>query len=104
MEKAYSLGAVDFLVRPLIPVVVRAKVAGFVELFEKTEQIKHETEQLRQRDRREFEERLAEENARSQESELRFRRQAELILDIQKKASEILGIPLKALDNGGNDL
>jgi len=31
-------------------------------------------------------------------------RQAELILDIQKKASEILGIPLKTLDNGGNDL
>ena len=31
-------------------------------------------------------------------------RQAELILDIQKKASEILGIPLKAFDNGGNDL
>ena len=31
-------------------------------------------------------------------------RQAELVLDIQKKASEILGIPLKALDNGGNDL
>jgi transposase len=30
-------------------------------------------------------------------------RQAELILDIQKKASEILGIPLKTLDNGGND-
>ena len=65
VEKAYSLGAVDFLVRPLIPVVVRAKVAGFVELFEKAEQIKHQTEQLRQRNRREFEERLAEENARS---------------------------------------
>jgi transposase len=31
-------------------------------------------------------------------------RQTELILDIQKKASEILGIPLKALDNGGTDL
>lgn len=30
-------------------------------------------------------------------------RQAELVLDIQKKASEILGIPLKALGNGGND-
>jgi transposase len=30
-------------------------------------------------------------------------RQTELILDIQKKASEILGIPLKALGNGGND-
>ena len=30
-------------------------------------------------------------------------RQTELILDIQKKASEILGIPLKALDNEGSD-
>ena len=30
-------------------------------------------------------------------------RQAELILDIQKKASEILGIPLKTLDNEGGD-
>ena len=31
-------------------------------------------------------------------------RQAELIMDIQKKASEILGIPLKTLDNEGSDL
>lgn len=30
-------------------------------------------------------------------------KQAELILEIQKKASEILGIPLKMLDNEGND-
>ena len=30
-------------------------------------------------------------------------RQTELILDIQKKASEILGIPLRMLDNEGND-
>jgi transposase-like protein len=30
-------------------------------------------------------------------------RQAELILDIQKKASEILGIPLKDLGNEGSD-
>ena len=30
-------------------------------------------------------------------------RQTELVLDIQKKASEILGIPLKTLDNEGGD-
>jgi transposase len=30
-------------------------------------------------------------------------RQAELILDIQKKASEMLGIPLRTLDNEGSD-
>jgi CheY-like chemotaxis protein len=44
VEQAYSLGAVDYLVKPLIPVIVRAKVAGFVELFEKTQQIKRQAQ------------------------------------------------------------
>ena len=37
-ERAYSLGAVDYLVKPLVPLILRAKVAGFVELFHKAEQ------------------------------------------------------------------
>src|SRR5207253_1574193 len=37
VEQAYALGAVDYLVKPLIPVIVRAKVVGFVELFQKTQ-------------------------------------------------------------------
>src|SRR5690348_9247868 len=31
--EAYNLGAVDYLVKPLVPEVVRAKVAGFAEIF-----------------------------------------------------------------------
>src|SRR5947209_13113699 len=38
--KAYSLGAVDYLVKPVIPEILRGKAAGFVELFRKTEQVK----------------------------------------------------------------
>jgi PAS domain S-box-containing protein len=64
VEKAYGLGAVDYLVKPLLPVVVRAKVAGFVELYRKTEQVKRQAEQLREMERREFERKLADENAR----------------------------------------
>src|SRR5215510_10337447 len=56
--------AVDYLVKPLVPVVLRAKVAGFVELFQKTEEVKRQAERLRQLERREFEQKLAEENAR----------------------------------------
>jgi PAS domain S-box-containing protein len=63
VEQAYSLGAVDYLVKPLVPVIVRAKVAGLVDLFEKTRQVKRQGERIRQIERREFEERLAEENA-----------------------------------------
>ena len=69
VERAYSLGAVDYLVKPLVPIIVQAKVAGFVELFEKTQQIKRQAERLRQIERREFEERLAEENARLREQQ-----------------------------------
>src|SRR4029077_11186412 len=35
-EQAYTLGAVDYLVKPLVPFILRAKVAWFVELFQKT--------------------------------------------------------------------
>src|SRR5262245_57755023 len=40
LEQAYALGAVDYLVKPLIPVILRAKVAVFVELFQKTAQVR----------------------------------------------------------------
>lgn len=64
-EEAYALGAVDYLVKPLVPAILRAKVAGFVELFLKTEQIKQQAEQLRDMERK-----LAEEALR--QSEQRF--------------------------------
>jgi DNA-binding response OmpR family regulator len=49
--EAYRLGAVDYLVKPLVPEVLRAKVRGFVELFQKTEQLQRQAEQLREAER-----------------------------------------------------
>jgi PAS domain S-box-containing protein len=79
VDRAYSLGAVDYLVKPLIPVILRAKVTGFVELFQKTQQVKQQAEQLRRLERREFEARLAEENGRLREAERRWRSLAEAL-------------------------
>jgi len=47
LEKGYTLGAVDFLVKPVLPIVLQAKVAGFVELFEEKQRAKRDAEQLR---------------------------------------------------------
>src|SRR4051812_8001957 len=47
MNQGYALGAVDFLVKPLPPVVLRAKVRGFVELFQDRQRARREAEQLR---------------------------------------------------------
>ena len=44
MERAYSLGAVDFISVPIAPVVLRAKVSVFVELFQAVEQARLESE------------------------------------------------------------
>src|SRR4051794_30300308 len=42
VSRGYSLGAVDYILTPVIPEILRAKVAVFVELFKKTEQIKRQ--------------------------------------------------------------
>ena len=39
MERAYALGAVDYLTKPISPVILRAKVAVFIDLYRKTAEI-----------------------------------------------------------------
>jgi PAS domain S-box-containing protein len=45
--KAYTLGAVDYLVKPLVPEILRAKVAVFVELFQEKQQARRLADQFR---------------------------------------------------------
>jgi PAS domain S-box-containing protein len=47
MEKGYALGAVDFLVKPVLPVALQAKVRGFVQLYQDKQRTRREAEQLR---------------------------------------------------------
>lgn len=46
-NEAYTLGAVDFLVKPLRPETLRAKVAGFAALFAEKEEARIQADQLR---------------------------------------------------------
>ena len=43
--EGYASGAVDFLLSPIIPGVLQAKVKVFVELFRMTEQVRHQAEE-----------------------------------------------------------
>jgi signal transduction histidine kinase len=47
VSRGYSLGAVDYILTPVLPDVLRTKVSVFVELFKKTEQIRRQAERLR---------------------------------------------------------
>ncbi|MFH0926090.1 MAG: response regulator [bacterium] len=48
MVKGYSIGAVDYLFKPIIQEILKAKVGVFIELFKKTEQVKRQAEHLYQ--------------------------------------------------------
>lgn len=47
ISRGYELGAVDYILSPIVPNVLRSKVAVFVELFRRTEQIRRQSEKLR---------------------------------------------------------
>src|SRR4051812_3870267 len=47
IAKGYSLGAVDYLLTPIIADVLRSKVSTFVELHKKSELIKKQAEEIR---------------------------------------------------------
>ena len=45
--RGYAVGAVDYLIKPVIPELVRSKVAVFVELAKKSQQLSRQADQLR---------------------------------------------------------
>ena len=48
--RGYAVGAVDYLTKPFDPWVLRAKVSIFVELWNKTQQLKAQADAARERD------------------------------------------------------
>jgi CheY-like chemotaxis protein/serine phosphatase RsbU (regulator of sigma subunit)/anti-sigma regulatory factor (Ser/Thr protein kinase) len=49
--RGYEAGAVDYIVKPMDPVVIRSKVRVFVELYQRGEEIRRQADALRERDR-----------------------------------------------------
>lgn len=95
--RGYSLGAVDYILTPVVPEILRPKVKVFVELFRMTQQLKRQAEERVA---------LAEEQAGRAAAEAAGRRAAFLAeagknmarsLDVETTANAILGLAVPDL-------
>jgi signal transduction histidine kinase/DNA-binding response OmpR family regulator len=91
IDRGYALGAVDFLSKPIVPAVLKAKVAVFVELFQKTEQVKQQALRLVESQRQEHERELAEEKRRWEVERLRAEaaREKRIAEELARRADEL---------------
>jgi signal transduction histidine kinase len=85
--KGYSMGAVDYVFKPFNPDVLRSKVAVFVDLYLKQQQIMEQAEMLAESQRREME---LEHRAELLETEAKSAAQlAELNKQLQERQNEL---------------
>ena len=86
VARGYSLGAVDYMLTPIVPDILRTKVSVLVELYRKTELIRKQSEQLRQAETYRHQRELAEVEDRL-ETETRRNRFFTLSIDLLAIAS-----------------
>jgi signal transduction histidine kinase len=87
---AYQLGAVDFLFKPVIPELLRAKAGVFVELHRRALEVARQAELIREHERREHE-RALEAERRQWEAES-LRKQMEHLADVDRRKDHFLAV------------
>lgn len=85
IERAYSLGAVDFLIKPIVPHILLAKMGVFIELYRKNRELREQARLLQLSQTREHERQLNEERATWEANRLRSE------VELQKKIAEEKG-------------
>ena len=82
--KGYEVGAVDYVPVPVVPEILRARVAVFADLYRKTRQLEHLNSEL--------ERRVAERTAELEASTARLRESEQRLSTILQNASAVISL------------
>jgi len=97
--KGYALGAVDYLCKPIVPQVLRSKVAVFVDIHRKTQRIKEQAELVRRLELQEHQRQLVEAEERFESQ--RLREELRMARIIQQKLFPVAPLPSTGFDVSG---
>lgn len=100
MFKGYSLGAVDYLVKPIVPAVLQSKVGVFLDIRRKAVQIQEQAEQLRILTQQQHERELIEAKSRWEAESLR--EQMAAARHVQQQLFPVPTISIDWLDIAGS--
>jgi serine phosphatase RsbU (regulator of sigma subunit) len=102
VERGYTVGAADYLFKPIVPQIMRSKVAAFAEMYRKGEEIKRQELRLRMLQQREHEATLADAKRRM-ETEL-LQREMSVAREIQQHLFPKKPIRRRGLDIAGRSV
>ncbi len=98
--RGYELGAIDYLIKPIAPAILRGKVAVLVDLYRAGRRVQRQAEQLRELERRRHEHELA--AARERWEAERLRAEARAARQVQERFFPVAAVPLPGFDVGGS--
>jgi serine phosphatase RsbU (regulator of sigma subunit) len=94
--RGYELGAIDYLIKPIVPVILRGKVNVLIDLFRTGRKLRRQTEQLREMERLRLEHELT--AARQRWETERFRVEARAARQVQENFFPADRMPIPGFD------